>query len=347
VASNSAQATLVLPHDAWSSKPITGFFWAYLLTASCLAAAAYMWGKAGADLIVVGLGWPHVILGLLFYINRVVRNEGKQRLYFGGLLALTAAIGLVHSIVTITTLIYLYFVFHAFRDEIFIALQRQNGHRYAGPIFAAGGWALLSATVGLALLAQPGVKRFLGVDGAMFAGVPYGLDLALTALALVLATCGVFRWPSALFQRAPSLACVLPAGFLMLAAVTSLKIARHQGFPGPLFFTFLVVFHYFSWYVFYLEKIRERPAPPSPSQPVPGGLSRLLRYMTTRQGFINTIVTMNVVSFAGAYAYQVLGAGAGLNYMFDLKYFLYVLVFHVTVSFAPKGAPKISPVRQG
>jgi hypothetical protein len=69
--------------------------------------------------------------------------------------------------------------------------------------------------------------------------------------------------------------------------------------------------------------------------------------MTTRQGFINTIVTMNVVSFGGAYAYQVLGAGAGLNYVFDLKYFLYVLVFHVTVSFAPKGAPKVSPARQG
>jgi hypothetical protein len=339
VATNSAQAALPMAQAGWSSKPLTGFFWAYLLTASTLVAAAYMWGRAGADLIVVGLGWPHVILGLLFYINRVIRNEGKQRVYFTGLLALTAAIGFVHSLATITTLIYLYFVLHAFRDEIFIALQRENGHRYAGPVFTAGGWALLSGTVALALLAQPGVKRFLGLNAAVFGGVPYGVDLATTALALVLAACGVFRWPGAVFQRAPGLACALPAGFLMLAAVTGLKIGRHEGFPVPLFFTFLVVFHYFSWYVFYLEKLRERPAPAS-SQPVEGGFNRLLRYMTTRQGFINTVLTMNAVSFAGAYAYQVLGAGGGLNFLFDLKYFLYVLVFHVTVSFAPKGGSK-------
>jgi hypothetical protein len=47
---------------------------------------------------------------------------------------------------------------------------------------------------------------------------------------------------------------------------------------------------------------------------------------------------MNVLSFAGAWSYQILHASTKLSYGFDLKYFLYFLVLHVTTSFIPRNS---------
>jgi hypothetical protein len=91
--------------------------------------------------------------------------------------------------------------------------------------------------------------------------------------------------------------------------------------------------------VFSLEKIATRPAPRGP-QPAKSGLDAQLARISTRRGFLTAVVILNAASFAGAYVYNVMHLSAGLQYALDLKYFLYILVFHVTTSFVPKMRPK-------
>jgi hypothetical protein len=471
---------------------------AYVLTAVSLAACGYLWGAAGFDLLVVGMGWPHVILGFMFYFNKVLKGEGSHRIQFAWLLALTAAIGYVYSRQPITTLIYTYFVFHAFRDEIFIYHQRRTSHRFAGPIFARGGGVLLAAVVVLALVDQVGLRRELrtvevpveqlragetytiefpplgnsrgrtyyfylvaphshgvttllsyawgvdsypqgelrvsdkawpgtekdlefqaryqtagaaasripkirdgsapGVDGSgrygvqvsgghrvgqtfraeadglsgialpleltgpvpaelklvfhlesgFFVAHPFAYELGLLGLATLLTLAAVFSVPRGLFSRQPGLRYALPVLFLFTAAMLSMKLGRFYGLISPLFISFRVVFHDYSGYVFSLEKIAARPARPEArlreqasgeARPWRSGYERMLEAISTREGFLTLVVALNLVSFAGADAYQVLHLASGLQYGFDLRYFLYFLVFHVTMSFAPKRVP--------
>lgn len=317
-----------------------GFLISYVLTVSTLVTASFLWGRAGSDLIVVGLGWPHVILGFMFYANKVIKNVGSHRVNFYWLMAATVAIGCVHTFWPITTLIYVYFVFHAFRDEIFIYHQRRTGHRYAGLVFDKSGLALLFAVVLVTGAFQ--IQSRLAAQ-TLKLSYPYGAEVALCAVALVLALLALFGIPQRIFAQSPGLRYAFPAFFLVIAAMTSFRVGRFYGYHLPLFFAILVVFHYFSWYVFYLQKLGAGP-PPRPAQAPVTGFDRLLAAMTTRDGFITAIVVMNVVSFAGAYSYQVLHLSARLAYIFDLKYFLYFLVFHVTMSFAPKGVPKSNKI---
>jgi hypothetical protein len=128
-----------------------GFLIAYSLTACSLLLGGLLRGRSGFDVIVVGLGWPHVLLGFLFYFQRVIRNQGSARPVFLALLALTVAIGFVHTLIPLTGLIYVYFMFHAFRDEIFIYRQHQSGFRSSGPIFDRSGRILLGITAIVAL----------------------------------------------------------------------------------------------------------------------------------------------------------------------------------------------------
>jgi hypothetical protein len=316
---------------------LPGFLIAYTLTVTSLSFAAAAWGRAGADLVVIGLGWPHIILGFLFYVNKVVKNRGSARAAFFWLLGITAAIGLIHSHRPITTLIYVYFVFHAFRDEIFIYRQVRSGYRYAGPVWDRAGIAfLLLVLVGI----SAGQLRFTAASASAYAAsTPYFTGLVLCACALVLCLSALAGAPARLYQEFPGLRYAFPSIFLVASAMTAMKISRFHGLPAPLFFSFLVTFHYFSWYVFYLEKLRNGPVP----RPAAGPATRLDRWlaaMATRDGFLATIAVLNIGSFAGAYAYQVWHVPSQLAYVFDMKYFLYFLIFHVTMSFAPKGVPK-------
>jgi hypothetical protein len=281
------------------------------------------------------MGWPHVFLGLIFNLNRLTSSGLRYRLTLFALAGLTFAIAVVHSIWPITTLIYLYFVFHAFRDEIFIYHQRRTGHRFRGAVFDASGKALLVAAVVMA-----GASQFLVKIPAYRLQVNVGLCAA--ALALTLLT--FLRRPRNLFQQTPGLSYALPAYLMLALALTAMQWMRTHNYAAPLFFVFLVVFHYWSWYVFSLEKIALRPAPRAP-QPVKTGLDGLLARISTRRGFLTAVVLLNLISFAGAYAYYVMHLSADLaaplRYAFDLKYFLYILVFHVTTSFVPKPQPKL------
>jgi hypothetical protein len=322
-----------------SASFLPGFLASYLLTVSSLALAGYFWGKPGFNLVVVAMGWPHVFLGLIFNVNRLATSDLRYRMIFLGLVGVTLAVAVIHSIWPITTLIYLYFVFHAFRDEIFIYHQRRTGHRFRGAVFDAPGKALLVAAVVLAAGSQFLVKipaYKLPVNAALCAA-----GLALTLLTLA-------RRPRELFDRTPGLSYALPAYLMLVLALTAMQWMRTHNYAAPLFFVFLVVFHYWSWYVFSLEKIALRPAQRAP-QPVKTGLDGLLARISTRRGFLTAVVALNLISFAGAYAYNVMHLSAHLaaplamplRYAFDLKYFLYILVFHVTTSFVPKPQPKL------
>jgi hypothetical protein len=166
---------------------------------------------------------------------------------------------------------------------------------------------------------------------------PYAFDLALGLIGLALAVLALLQIPRSLFLRMPSLRFAIPGLALFAAAAALMKMARFNAVESPLFFAFLVVFHYFSWYVFYVEKILARPAGVA-MRPALRPFDRFLQKVTTRNGFLTFVVIMNVVSFSAAYAYQVLQLSPALRFGFDLRYFLYFLVFHVTMSFAPKHA---------
>src|SRR3982750_169488 len=105
--------------DSAPAKPFQGFLLTYLLTAGSLITVGILWDKPGFDMLVVAMGWPHVLLGLAFNLNRLGRADRKARLFFCGLLLIAIAMCIGHSLVSITSFIYLYFVFHAFRDEIY------------------------------------------------------------------------------------------------------------------------------------------------------------------------------------------------------------------------------------
>jgi hypothetical protein len=166
------------------------------------------------------------------------------------------------------------------------------------------------------------------------------VNVGLCGAALAFTLLTFMRRPRKLFDQTPGLSYALPAYLMLALALTAMQWMRTHNYAAPLFFVFLVVFHYWSWYVFALEKIAIRPAPRSP-QPAKTGLDGLLARISTRSGFLTAVVVLNVVSFAGAYAYNVMHLSASLRYAFDLKYFLYILVFHVTTSFAPKMKPKL------
>ena len=310
-----------------SRSLLKGFTISYLLTLSSLAITGRLWGKAGFDLLVVAMGWPHVMLGFLFHLNRMLRKGSRQQWILLGLLGLTLAICIVHSLHSLTTLVYLYFVFHAFRDEIFIYHQRRTGHQFSGRVFDPAGRTLLLSAIMVALIGQ-----FVPNDPPQKLLVYMGfctLVLLLNGLALM-------GWPAALFELWPGLGYAFPVSLLLLVTMTGMKFLRSKGVVAPLFFTFLVVFHYFSWYVFSLEKIAAAPARPH----FAGGIfTGFARSISTRRGFLVIVVALNLFSFVGAYAFQVRHVPS-LAYVFDLKYFLYALVFHVTTSMAPKSGPE-------
>jgi hypothetical protein len=310
--------------------PFRGFLLTYVLTIGGLAAAAVLWGKVGFDLLVVAMGWPHVVLGLALNLKRISGSGLRFRVLFGMLLLVTLAIGFAHSLTPITTLIYLYFVFHAFRDEIFIYHARRTGYRFRSGVLDGGGRALFIAAAVMAIF-----SHFLPRNSVLQLEW-YSAQCVLGAFLSGLAILG---WPRRLFADRPGLRYAVPAFFLMMVAMTSMKFMRVQGWNAPLFFTFLVVFHYFSWYVFSLQKMAARNME---SRSRGGGFRSFFSWISTRRGFLTAVLALNVLSFLGAWSYQVLGRFGSLGYAFDLKYFLYFLVLHVTTSFVPRDSTRKS-----
>jgi len=126
-----------------------------------------------------------------------------------------------------------------------------------------------------------------------------------------------------------------------------LKSSNNAGYHFPLIFQFVVVFHYWSWYVFSFDKLRATsnttPAPPSI---VMSAYDRLLLRLRNISTFTVLVVGLNLLSAAGVLWYSKLNGPAPLRYVFDYSYFLYFLVFHVTLSFAPKQTSQNPQLRQ-
>jgi hypothetical protein len=113
------------------------------LTILTLALTGSIWREQGYEMLIVAMGWPHVLLGFSFFFGRVLRGEKDSRPTFLLLTLATMAIWAIHYRYAITGLIYLYFLFHLFRDEIFVYLQTRARHRPGSRVYAVAGVAPL------------------------------------------------------------------------------------------------------------------------------------------------------------------------------------------------------------
>jgi len=466
----------ILPGVAPLSVPLRNTFLTLLLTIGTLACSGFIWREQGYEMLIVTMGWPHVILGFVFYFGRVLRGEQTARPAFLMLALLTLTFWIVHYNFAITGLIYLYFLHHAFRDEIFVYLQTRARHRpgpsvytvagvgplillmllvpkqqdfrqdlrrveWAGAQVAAPDWTLISFkpvensagrdfyfylqaphTEGLRAFVTPAAVDDRRADGQLLVGDQewshakdlefrphYAQDQALKQVSTagnrisVLLTGGhkvgqTFRaernnldgiWlpierlgqpadaTRFVFHLAspPLLPYSRPLGTLRLVLLAALglyvlyrliprrgqtsqlwiyllvlgiafagtqmilKSSSNAGYPFPLIFQFVVVFHYWSWYVFSFDKLRggQTLQSAAKSKPAVGGLyDQLLGHLRRAPNFAVAVIGLNLLSAAGVFWYYKLNGPASLRFGFDYSYFLYFLVLHVTFSFSPK-----------
>src|SRR6266566_193012 len=140
-AANSADIVATEPSSL--SLPLRNTLLTLILTVATLAFGGFTWREQGYEMLIVTMGWPHVILGFVFYFGRVMRDERAARPAFLFLGLLTIALWIIHYNYVITGLIYLYFLYHAFRDEIFVYLQTRARHRSSTNVYAVAGVAPL------------------------------------------------------------------------------------------------------------------------------------------------------------------------------------------------------------
>jgi hypothetical protein len=125
------------------SVALRNVFASLALSVLTLAVVGLFWREQGYEILIVAMGWPHVFLGFAFFLGRVLRGEQDSRLTFLLLGLATLAICAVHYYYSITGLIYLYFLFHLFRDEIFVYLQTRARHQTGSRVYAIAGVAPL------------------------------------------------------------------------------------------------------------------------------------------------------------------------------------------------------------
>ena len=97
-----------------------------VLTGVLLVFAGLVWGHSGYDILLIGIGWPHIMLGLVGHGIKL-RNGDVSRLFFPAGIALWSLISWLHHEFLLLAFIQILFVFHAVRDEISIYLRRRIG----------------------------------------------------------------------------------------------------------------------------------------------------------------------------------------------------------------------------
>ena len=138
---SAAENLVAPPMQAPLSVPLRNLTLTLMLTVATLAVSGFVAREQGYEMAIVTMGWPHVFLGFVFFFGKVVRGEANMRRAFVMLGLLTLAIWIVHYNYAITGLIYLYFLYHAFRDEIFVFLQTRARHSPRSNVFAIAGVA--------------------------------------------------------------------------------------------------------------------------------------------------------------------------------------------------------------
>jgi len=124
---------------------------------------------------------------------------------------------------------------------------------------------------------------------------------------------------------------------------TVLKTASRASYAVPMIFQFVVVFHYFSWYVFSFDKLRALSGTAVRASQASSLYDRLLASLRRAPRFMAVVAALSLLSAVGAIWYYQFNGPTTLRYAFDYNYFLYFLVFHVTFSFSPKQPPPIQP----
>ena len=123
-------------------------------------------------------------------------------------------------------------------------------------------------------------------------------------------------------------------GVAIIAFQNWLKIVVNEGYAVPMIFQFVVVFHYFSWYVFTFDKMQALAGLAQP--PARNRLDSWLGRLRVPAQFAGVVALMSLAAMCGVAWYYPGNGPSVLRYGFDYSYFLYVLVFHVTFSFQPK-----------
>ena len=76
-------------------------------------------------MLIVAMGWPHVLLRVSVLLCRVARRTERPT-FVPAADDADPHVWVIHYNYLITGLIYIYFLYHAFRDEIFVYLQTRH-----------------------------------------------------------------------------------------------------------------------------------------------------------------------------------------------------------------------------
>lgn len=218
-----------------------------------------------------------------------------------------------------------------------------GGHR-VGQTFVAGQDDLNG--ISLPISQPAGINSSIGLTFGLASPplLPLSAPLANLRLAIMILLGAVLLWKIIVgWRQNPQLWVYLAFFVAMYVGLQFvLRTSQRAGYVVPLLFHFVVVFHYFSWYVFSFDKLRAFSA--SRARPALAGnfFDRLLGHLRTVPKFAAAVIALNLVSFSLALWYTRMDGPDPLRYAFAYDYFLYFLVFHVSFSFGPK--PLARPV---
>jgi len=153
---DSVSEAAVLTREPRLTGVVTGLRPVVLTIGLTLAAIILMyslWSSLGYKMLMLGLGWPHVILGFVFYFGAIVRGNARTRIAFVMLVLLTLAIWTAHYIYDIAALIYIYFLYHAFRDDILVSVWKGARQGRMSHALDAGAIVLILMLLGLLIFA--------------------------------------------------------------------------------------------------------------------------------------------------------------------------------------------------
>lgn len=158
VTDHADATTISRPPAVPLAAPLVNLGLTLALTCVTLAAVGAWWGVGGYEMLIVAMGWPHVVLGFVFNFGKVLRGEPGARMSFAVLTLLTIFFWMVHYLFTVTALIYVYFLYHAFRDEITIYLSTRSNHaRQTASVYGLAGVTPLILL--MLLIPQPSAFR--------------------------------------------------------------------------------------------------------------------------------------------------------------------------------------------
>lgn len=134
----SAESLTIEKTPAQTSVALRNLCLTFALAVIALAIAGLAWGTTGYEMLIVAMGWPHIILGFIFYFGKVLRGEWHARPSFFILALLTLVLWATHYAYTITGFISIYFTYHVFRDEVAIYFQTRARHKLRSAVYVAG-----------------------------------------------------------------------------------------------------------------------------------------------------------------------------------------------------------------